>query len=222
MAKLWRIRVVRPELGFAVFLRRRVKERNSGQSFLEGIPIEGPSGKSPMVVETSSHSGEIRAFYYDLDNALFINRLLSELYGNEGCDIGTSAKTDNSSVVENVHSTNSVTNERRSNCLLDSNREGILPNRRFSMSHIPGGISISAVLTSSTSQTKLISLLAMNKSQMIGEKSEEVPRNSYPSGEQCLAFPDAIRVRRIWTHSRGGAHVWAVGKYWGGSAPIAN
>ena len=77
-------------------------------------------------------------------------------------DTQTGGRYDNSSVVERVHSINSVTNGRRFDIFLDSNMEEINLSRRFALSHIMGDISISGDVSKSTSQLKLLALLTRN------------------------------------------------------------
>ena len=58
------------------------------------------------------------------DTARFLkSALLALMHGNENVGIETRIRNDNASVVENVHSANSVTKERRLNGFLGSNRD---------------------------------------------------------------------------------------------------
>ena len=90
--------------------------------------------------------------------------------------IDTSVSSDNPRVSEHVHPINSVKNETRLSFGLESNMEELLLTRSLSMAHIPGTVSISDGSTKSTTQTKLIALLAMDKFQTVSGKGKDVLR----------------------------------------------
>ena len=62
--------------------------------------------------------------------------------GNGNIDIETRFRNGNSSVVEHVHSINSVTKERRPNGLLESNGGELEANPWLALSHITGPLNI--------------------------------------------------------------------------------
>ena len=63
------------------------------------------------------------ARFYVFDTSRLLKSLVSELlFGNEGSGVETSARYDNSSVVVRARAINSVSNGRRLNSFLDSNR----------------------------------------------------------------------------------------------------
>ena len=70
--------------------------------------------------------------------------------------IGTGIRRDNSSVAEHVHPISSVTEGRRLNGLLESNREELGNNAWLDLSHIMGGLGISDEMANATTQNKLI------------------------------------------------------------------
>ena len=66
-------------------------------------------GKSMVTVETSSYSGDIHDVFSGFESDRFLKSALSELlFGNGDVDIATGIRNDNFSVVEHVHSINSV------------------------------------------------------------------------------------------------------------------
>ena len=61
--------------------------------------------------------------FYGIDTSRFIKGALAELLsGNAGCSINTYVGNDNSDAVYHMKSTNTVTNEKRLNGLLESNQ----------------------------------------------------------------------------------------------------
>ena len=95
------------------------------KSYLRGIPIARASGGC-LRVSASSYAGRIQAVFRGVDSARFFKSTLAGLLvGNGDIDIGMRRRNDNSSVVEHVHSPNSVAKERRLNGFLESNRWGI-------------------------------------------------------------------------------------------------
>ena len=104
-------------------------------------------------VETSSYSGKIEDSFLGFDTARFVKSTLYGLVSGNGIvEIETSTRNDNSSVVEHVHSINSVTKERRSDGFLESNRDGSGANSRLALSRIAGPLNISDVMTKSATQ----------------------------------------------------------------------
>ena len=99
-----------------------------------GIPI-GWSIGGILRVSTSSYVGEIQDASRGFDASRFLKCTISEiLFGNGNIDIATRIRNDNSIVVERSH----VTEDRRSNGLLESNSEESGANRWLSLSHITG------------------------------------------------------------------------------------
>ena len=161
-------------------------------AYLEGVTIDRPIGKSPTVA-SSSYPREIHAPFYGFDTARFPNSPLEDLlFGIEGVYIKTSAVGDNSSVTQHGHSINSVTNGRISSSFPESRWEELLLNKWLSMDHIPWAISIAGGLTKSTTQTKLVALLATNKFRNVSEKRMGVLRKCYPSDKKYIAIPGTI------------------------------
>ena len=71
-------------------------------------------------------------------------------------------RNDNSSLVEHVHSINPVDKESRLNGFLESNREVLDINTWMALSRIMGGVNIPDDMAQTTTQTKLVILLAGN------------------------------------------------------------
>ena len=89
----------------------------------------------------------------------------------------------------------------------------MLLKTRLSTAHTPWAISMSDELTKSTSQTKLIALLEMNKSQTISERSKDVIRKSYPTRKKCISFPDTTKNHQdldTFTRMRAGEGSWEI------------
>ena len=81
-------------------------------------------------------------------------------------------RNDNSTVVYQVGSVNTVTNEKRLNNFLESNREGLENTERLSIGYIPGWINTSDGLIKSTTGVKLRRLLNGNIFQIVTEKQK--------------------------------------------------
>ena len=83
--------------------------------------------------------------------------MLAELlFGNENIDIGAMIRNDNSIVVENVHTVNSVTKNRMINGALGSNRAELGNKPWLSLSRIVGSANISDEMAKATTQNKFI------------------------------------------------------------------
>ena len=81
-------------------------------------------------VKTSSYAGEIRGASHVSDTALPPKSMLEELLvGYDNVDIEKRIRHDNSIFVEKVRPIYSITKERRSNGVLESNREDMGKNQ---------------------------------------------------------------------------------------------
>ena len=86
------------------------REIKNGE-FQQWVSVSWVSGESPRVA-TSSFAGEIQAVFYGFDMARTLKGLMAELiFGNIGVRIPTFARNDNSAVLYQVDSVNTVTNE---------------------------------------------------------------------------------------------------------------
>ena len=117
------------------------------------------------------------------------------LFGNEKVEIEKRSRCDNSIVVENVHSINSVTKARRFYGLLDSNRAESGTNHRLDLSHITDPVNILDEVAKTTNRKKLILLLARDIAHAIGDKDGNVLMGKYPLGKQYLASPETKEGR---------------------------
>ena len=80
------------------------------------------SNESPRVA-TSIASGEIQAGFYVPGMARMLKGLLAELlFGNIGVEMPTYVRNNNSTVAHQVDSVKTVTNAKRLNGFLESNR----------------------------------------------------------------------------------------------------
>ena len=94
-------------------MRKQITEQEN-EEFRHGIAVSWVSNASPRV-STSSFAGEIQAAFYGSDMARMLKCLLAELlFGNIG-GIPTYARYDNSTVLYQVDSSNTVTGEKRLN-----------------------------------------------------------------------------------------------------------
>ena len=74
---------------------------------------------------------------------------------------------------------NTVTNEKRLNGFLESNREELLLNPWLGVGYIPGGLNTSDSMTKSMSSVNLRSLLAENTFQIVTEQMKTKLGKSY-------------------------------------------
>ena len=82
------------------------------------------------------------------DTSRFLKSMLAELlFGNDNIGVGAMIRNDNASVVEHVHSINSVMRGRRLNVFPGSNREESETNPLLVLSHIMGPMGISDEMT---------------------------------------------------------------------------
>ena len=78
--------------------------------------------------------------FYGFDMARMLKGLLAELlFWDIGAGIPTYVRNDNSTAVYQVDSANAVTNEKRLNSFLESNRGELERDNWLSIGYIPGG-----------------------------------------------------------------------------------
>ena len=78
--------------------------------------------------------------FYGFDMARMLKGLSADLlFGNIGVAIPTYVRNDNSTAAYHVDSPNTVTDEKRLNGLLESNREELERNNWMSVGYIHGG-----------------------------------------------------------------------------------
>ena len=118
--------------------------------------------------------------FYGFDAARFIKEMLAELlFGNVGCSINTYVRNDNSDAVYHMESMNTVTNEKRLNGFLESNRGELLLNPWLGVGYIPGGLNASDSMAKSMSSVNLRSSIAGNTFQIVTEQVKTKLRKSY-------------------------------------------
>ena len=101
---------------------------NKNEEFQQWVAASWVSNKSPRV-PTSSFAGEIQAAFYGFDMARMLKCIMAELLlGNIGARIPTFARRDNSTVVYQADSVNTVANGKRLNNFSESNREELEKN----------------------------------------------------------------------------------------------
>ena len=107
--------------------------------------------------------------------------MLAELlFGNVGCSINTYVRNDNSDAVYHMESMNTVTNEKRLNGFLESNREELLLNPWLGVGYIPGDLNTSDGMTKSMSSVNLRSLIAENIFQIVTEQMKnQIRKKNY-------------------------------------------
>ena len=118
------------------------------------------------------------------------------LFGNVGCSINTYVRNDNSDAVYHTDSMNTVTNEKRLNGFLESNREELLLNPWLGVGYIPGELNTSDSMTKSMSSVNLRSLLAENTFQIVTEQMKNQIRKKLPAAKHYIVYPDTTQGQR--------------------------
>ena len=182
------------KIGICCSVRGRVNEMNNDQSNL-GVEIERIIGES-LTASTSSYAGDIRSVFHGVDTSLLLRSVLAGLlFRNGNADVETEVRSVNSSVVEHVHSSNSVTKGRTLNCFPESRREEIDLIDWLTISHIAWTLIIDDELTKSMTHRKLLLLLTKTISQTASAKSMGVLRGGYHADNQYLDFTGTHRDR---------------------------
>ena len=159
------------------FLREKINDRDKDKPCSGGIPIARPSGGSKG--SAASYAGAIQYAFRGFDASRFLKSTPEELlFGNENADIATIIRNDNSSVVQNAHSINSVTKGRILNGILESNREGPDINKWVALPRITGGLNIPDEMAKTATRAKFIMLLSKNISHATSEENKDVIRKS--------------------------------------------
>ena len=105
------------------FLRKQITGRTKNVEFRQGVDVSWVGNESHRE-STASFAVGIQAVFYGFDVARTLKGMRSELLlGNIGVEIPTYVRSDNSDDAYHVDSANTVTNEKRPNRLLESNRE---------------------------------------------------------------------------------------------------
>ena len=111
--------------------------------------------------------------FYCYDMARMLKGLLSELlFGNVGMEIPTYVRNDNSTVLHQVDSPSTVTDEKRLNDFPGSNREELGRNNWLSIGYIPWRLNTSDGLTKSIPIVALKRLINGNISQIVTESQK--------------------------------------------------
>ena len=173
---------------------------NKNDDFQKGIVISRAIDKSPRVA-TPSFAGGVQAVF-GFDVARMLKGLLSEiLFGNKGVKIPTYVRNDNSTAVYQVDSANTVTNAKRLNNFLESNREELENTDWLSSGYIPGAANTSDGLTKSMTGAKLRRLFNENISQIVTENQEGEIRKRLPSAKHYIAYPETKQGQKDLNHN---------------------
>ena len=131
------------------------------------------AGNESPRVATSSVAGEIHAAFYGFDMDGALKGLLTELlFGNIGVAIPTYVRSNNSTVVHQIDSAGAVTNAKRLNRFLESDREEIEQNDRRIIGYIPGGLNTAGELANAKPSKILRMLLNGNIFQTVAESQK--------------------------------------------------
>ena len=131
--------------------------------------------------------------------------------GNGNIDIGAIIRNDNSIVVEHVRPINSVTQERRSNGSVESNREESETKPWLVLSHITGILNIPEEVAKSATRKRLILVPSRSISQSVTRNGKDEIRKTYTSDRQYLAFretKEGLKYLHTFERRRDGAGSW--------------
>ena len=118
---------------------KQITEKTKNVDFQHGIAVSWASNVI-TTASASSCAGGIRSLFYGFDMARMLKGLSAELTrGNMRVWIPTYVRNDNSDASYLVDSANTVTNEKRLNAFLWSNREDLGKNNWLVSWYIRGG-----------------------------------------------------------------------------------
>ena len=136
----------------------------------------------------------MQASFYGFDMKRMSKCLLSELtFGVSGAEIPTYVRNDNSDAVYQVDPVNTVTNEKRLNGFLASNREELEQNNWLGVGYILGNINTPDGLTESLSSVNPRNLLAGNITRIVTEGGKREIRRKTPSSKRYIVYHENIQ-----------------------------
>ena len=124
------------------------------------------------------------------------------LFGNLWVEIPTYVRNDNSEVVYQAHSINTVTNAKRLNNFLESNR-GFENTERLSIGYIPGGMNTTDGLTKSATGVKLRRLINGNIFPNSNRNAKGKLGSGYQPKNIILRIQKPRKGKRIPTTTQG-------------------
>ena len=139
-----------------------------------------------------------RCLFFDM--ARMLKGLLDELtFGNMVVEIPTYVRNDNSDASYHVDAVNTVTNEKRLNGFLESNREELGRNNWLIVGYNPGNINTSDGLAASLSSANLRNLLENSIFRISTEGRKNEIGRKIPDSERYIVYRETIQGVMIWT-----------------------